>query len=417
MEYGCIGERLTHSFSKEIHAKLFSYDYTLCELTRDEVGEFLKKREFKAINVTIPYKQTVMPYLDEISETAKKIGAVNTVVNRGGRLCGYNTDFYGMRALIERMGLCLDGKKVLVLGSGGTSKTAAAVAESMGAKKILRVSRAASNDTVTYDEAKSAHADADIIINTTPCGMYPNGGTAAIDLDDYSSVSGVVDAVYNPLRSALVVKAKEKGIAAEGGLYMLVAQAVFAAELFTGEKIPREKIDSVFNEIYSRKQNLVLTGMPGCGKSTLGKMAARELSLGFVDTDEEIVKKAGKPIPQIFSDDGEKAFRDLESEVVREVSALQGTVIATGGGAVLRRENINALRENGRVLFLDRSIEKLVTTSDRPLSSDREKLEKRYAERYDIYCATADAKIDCVDEIEKNILKIKEAFLNEAFGN
>ncbi len=417
MEYGCIGERLTHSFSKEIHAKLFSYQYELCELSPEEVGGFLKRRQFKAINVTIPYKQTVIPYLDEISEIAQKIGAVNTIVNRGGKLFGYNTDFWGMRALAERIGICFDGKKVLVLGSGGTSKTAAAVAKSLGAADTFRVSRTAKDGSITYEQAKKLHTDAEIIINTTPCGMYPHNGGVAIDLDDYPLVQGVLDAVYNPLRPALVLKALEKGIPAEGGLYMLVAQAVFAAELFTDTKIPREKIDSVYDEIYRKKQNLVLIGMPGCGKSTLGTMVANELSLDFIDTDPLIVQKAGKSIPEIFETEGEAAFRKLESEVVREVSCRQGALIATGGGAVLNGENVRALRENGMIVFLDRPLEKLVATADRPLSSDREKLRKRYEERYDIYCAAADIKIDCVDSKQQNMLTIKEAFLNETIGN
>ncbi len=410
MEYGCIGEHLTHSFSKEIHARLFDYSYALKELAPTEVEGFLKEREFKAINVTIPYKQTVIPFLDEISETVKKIGAVNTVVNRGGKLYGYNTDFLGMTALINKIGLSLDGKKVLILGSGGTSKTAAAVAESLGAKEIYRVSRSGNDGSITYEAAKAYHSDAQIIINTTPCGMFPNNGSAAIDLDDFPSVCGVVDAVYNPLRPALVLKAREKSIPAEGGLYMLVAQAVYAAQFFKDTEIPPKKIDEVFCEIYKAKENLVLTGMPASGKSTLGKMAAEELSMTFVDTDEEIVKRAGKPIPEIFETNGEAAFRDIESAVIRDVASRQGVVIATGGGAVLRPENVSALKENGKILFLDRPLDALIVTADRPLSSDREKLKKRYEERYGIYCATADEKIDCVDSKTQNLLTIKEAF-------
>lgn len=416
MEYGCIGEHLTHSFSKEIHARLFPYKYELCELSPDEVGDFLKARNFRAINVTIPYKQTVIPYLDEIDQNAKSIGAVNTVVNRDGKLYGYNTDFLGMRALIEKMGLEVFGKKVLVLGSGGTSKTAESVAKSLGAREVYRLSREEKDGTITYAQAESSHTDAEIIINTTPCGMYPKNGTAAIDIERFPSLSGVVDAVYNPLRPTLVLKARERGIAAEGGLYMLVAQAVYAAEYFKDQKIEKERIEKVYSEILKRKKNLVLIGMPGSGKSTLGKMAAAELSMPFVDTDCLITEKAGKTAAEIIKLDGEKAFRDIEEAVVREVSSQQGVVIATGGGAILREENRRALKENGTVIFLDRPIDKLAT-ANRPLSSDIEKLKKRYAERYDIYCALSDKKIKCVYSKQENLKKIKDAFLDENIGN
>ncbi len=416
MEYGCIGEHLTHSFSKEIHARLFPYKYELCELSPDEVGDFLKARNFRAINVTIPYKQTVIPYLDEIDENAKSIGAVNTVVNRDGKLYGYNTDFLGMRALIEKMGLEVFGKKVLVLGSGGTSKTAESVAKSLGAREVYRLSREEKDGTITYAQAERNHADADIIINTTPCGMYPKNGIAAIDIERFPSLSGVVDAVYNPLRPTLVLKARERGIAAEGGLYMLVAQAVYAAEYFKDQKIEKERIEKVYSEILKRKKNLVLIGMPGSGKSTLGKMAAAELSMPFVDTDCLITEKTGKTAAEIIKLDGEKTFRDIEEAVVREVSSQQGVVIATGGGAILREENRRALKENGTVIFLDRPIDKLAT-ANRPLSSDIEKLKKRYAERYDIYCALSDKKIKCVYSKQENLKKIKDAFLDENIGN
>ena len=416
MEYGCIGEHLTHSFSKEIHAKLFPYSYELCELAPDEVDEFLRARDFRAINVTIPYKQTVMPYLDEIEETARKIGAVNTVVNRGGKLYGYNTDFLGMRALIKKMGISLKNKKVLVLGSGGTSKTAAAVAEHLGALCVLRVSRGETDGCITYAEAEKEHSDADIIINTTPCGMYPKNGTAAIDISRFPALSGVVDAVYNPLRSALVLAARERNIPAEGGLYMLVAQAVYAAEYFKDTKIEKEKIDKVYSEILSKKKNLVLIGMPGSGKSTLGRMVSKELSVPFVDTDALITEKTGKTAAEIIETEGEGAFRDIEAAVVREVSSRQGVVIATGGGAILRAENRKALKENGTVLFLDRPLSKLATNG-RPLSSDKQKLKKRYDERYDIYCDTADKIIKCVYSKQENIRRIKEAFSDENIGN
>lgn len=417
MEYGCIGERLTHSFSKIIHSKIADYDYELKEIVREDLDSFMKAADFKAINVTIPYKQAVIPYLYKISDTARKIGAVNTIVNKNGRLYGYNTDYEGMRALIKRQGADLKNKKVLVLGSGGTSKTAAAVAESLGAAEVLRVSRGGNDGAVTYDFAIAKHADAEAIINTTPCGMYPNIGETAIDLSLFPKLKSVTDAVYNPLCSALVTKAKEMGINATGGLYMLVAQAVFACEKFTGNSISKSVTYSVYNEILLDKRNIVLIGMPGCGKTTIGKAVAEETQKEFIDTDDEIVRKTGMTIPEIFKKFGEKKFREIEAEVIMEVSAKQSAVIATGGGAVLNPENVSLLEENGIIVFIDRPIDDVVTTDDRPLSSNRELLEKRYKERYGIYKASAQAEIKAVKDLNANINAVKEVFLNENFGD
>lgn len=413
MEYGCIGKKLTHSFSKIIHNRLADYDYELCEIPEDSLADFMTKADFKAINVTIPYKQAVIPFLYSISDTAKKIGAVNTIVNKNGKLYGYNTDFSGMRAMIIRQGVSLKGKKVLILGSGGTSKTAAAVAENLEADEVYRVSRSGSDGAITYDEAYLKHSDAQAIINTTPCGMYPNIGVSAIDTERFKSLSSVTDAVYNPLSSALVVSAREKGINAVGGLYMLVAQAAFAAEKFIDISVTSEKTEEIYRDILRQKKNIVLIGMPGCGKTTIGKLIADELDKEFVDTDSEIINQINMPISDYFGKYGEESFRKIESEVIKRISAEQSSVIATGGGAVLNPDNIRLLKENGTVVFIDRPLEKLVTTSDRPLSSNREMLMKRYNERYQIYCSSADIKIDAVDELDLNVKAIKEVFLDE----
>ncbi len=411
MEYGCIGEKLTHSFSKEIHALLFDYDYKIKEISKDKLCEFMTEKDFKAINVTIPYKQDVIPYLDWISDTAKAIGAVNTIVNRNGKLYGYNTDFSGMTALIKRQGIEIKNKIVLVLGSGGTSKTAVAVANILGARRVIRVSRTAKEDCITYEEAYKNFADAEVIINTTPCGMYPNIIGEPINLDGFPKIEAVVDAIYNPLSSNLVIKAKDKGINATGGLYMLVAQAAVAAELFIDTTVSEEKIYDVYKKIVATKRNIVLAGMPSCGKSTIGKRLAKELNMQFIDTDEKIVKLAGKPISQIFEDLGEDGFRDIESQAIATVAAKQNCIIATGGGTVLREQNVTLLKGNGTIYFIDRPLELLITTNDRPLSSNRDDLIKRYNERYDIYCNTADRKIKNDGEIKSVIDAIKEDFL------
>lgn len=404
MEYGLIGEHLPHSFSKEIHGRCADYDYILKELTPEQVPAFLEEKKFKAINVTIPYKQTVIPYLAEIDENARKIGAVNTVVNRQGKLWGYNTDFYGMLSLIRRIGISLKGKKVLILGTGGTSHTAQAVARSEQAAQVLTAGRPVDRADVTYEEAYASHTDADVIINTTPCGMYPYAdGTSdragtPVDLFRFPHLCGVVDVVYNPLRTNLVLDARERGIPAEGGLYMLVAQAVMASRIFLDQVPDPETMEAetrrVYDAIAAEKENIVLTGMPGSGKSTVGNLLAKALNRPFLDTDEAIVQRAGKPIPEIFATCGEQGFRDLEESVVRELANQStGCVIATGGGAILRDANLRALRRTGRLYFLNRPLEDLIPTSDRPLSSTVEDLKKRFEERYPRYCATCDREI------------------------
>ncbi len=392
MKYGLIGEHLGHSFSKEIHEKLAGYTYDLLELTPDELGPFLQKKDFLALNVTIPYKQAVMPYLDEISSQAKQIGAVNTIVRKGEKLYGYNTDFSGLKALILRAGIDLNGKKVLILGSGGTSHTARAVAESMGAKNILVVSR---SGALSYEEAHRFHCDAQVIINTTPCGMYPNiDQIPPIDLEGFDRLEGVVDVVYNPLCTKLVSTALKMGIPAVGGLYMLVSQAAFAVEYFLDQPVLPDSVEQVYRELYLSKSNIVLIGMPGCGKSTVGKQLARYLGRAFVDTDQLIQQRSGQTPNQIIREQGEQAFRDLESRVIlEEVAPLSGCVVATGGGAVLRDENVEGLKMNGITVFLDRPLDLLAVTADRPLSSDRALLEQRYRERYSRYCEVADLRI------------------------
>lgn len=406
MEYGCIGEKLGHSFSKEIHNALADYDYRLQELTREELPEFLIKHEFKAINVTIPYKQDVIPYLHWISDEAKAINAVNTIVNKEGKLYGYNTDFYGLKSLIERENVSLKDKKVAILGSGGTSNTAFAVANSMGANEVYKVSRNKKDGYITYDELYENFSDCEIIINTTPCGMYPKVGISAVDLEKLPNVEAVFDAVYNPLKSKLVLDAKKKNITAVGGLYMLVSQAAYAVEKFIDAPVDNEKVENIFKNLYKDKMNIVLIGMPASGKTSVGKALSEKLGKTVTDSDEVVVKKEGKAIPVIFSEYGETYFRELEKNAIRSISVANSQIVSTGGGAVLNPENMENLKGNGRIYFLDRPLEMLITTSDRPLSSNRKDLEKRYNERYEIYKKSADVIVDgsgTVDEVAKRI--------------
>lgn len=405
MRFGLIGEKLGHSFSKEIHESMGKYEYHLWEVPKDELDSFMKKADFDGINVTIPYKQAVIPYLDEIDDAAQAIGAVNTVVRRGDKLCGYNTDFGGMKMLIERCGFDYSGKKVLILGSGGTSKTACAVAESLGAAEVITVSR---GGRVNYENVLSLHGDADYIINTTPVGMYPNNGASAVEVADFPFLQGVTDVVYNPLKTKLCLDCERRHIKSEGGLYMLVAQAVLAYEIFTASKLDAFRVtDEIYRQIKKDKQNIVLIGMPGSGKSTIGKALAKKLGRAFLDTDDMITEKHGV-IAELFDRFGEAYFRDRESEAVAEAGKGSGTVIATGGGAVLRRENIDALRQNGMIFFLNRPLEDIRPTEDRPLARDREALKKRFEERYAIYSAAADEEILVTGKVANSVNQIME---------
>ena len=419
MQYGCIGEKLGHSFSKEIHAALADYTYELCEMPYDALEGFFEKKEFLGINVTIPYKEAVIPFLDEIDEAANRIGAVNTVVNRGGRLCGYNTDFYGMSDMISRVGVSLKGKKIAVLGSGGTSRTACAVAASLGAATVLRVGRTERQGCIDYERLYSEHRDLQYIINTTPCGMYPypegrdGMRAAAVDVARFPRLEGVIDAVYNPLRSQLVLEAQKRGIPALGGLSMLVAQAVRAAELFLDTAFPKATVDRVLRKMTAQKENIVLIGMPACGKSSVGAALAEMLGRSFVDLDRCIEERAGKSIPELFSTVGEQGFRDLEERVVADVASTNGLVIATGGGAILRERNVDNLRRNGRLYFLDRPLKDLMPTDDRPLSATKEAMEKRYRERYPIYTAVADCRIPVTGSIDEVRDAVERDFYRE----
>lgn len=406
MEYGLLGEKLGHSFSPQIHQALAGYDYILLPTPPEAVAPLLRRRDFRGLNVTIPYKQTVIPLCDEVEPRAAAIGAVNTIVNRGGRLIGYNTDIDGLIHLARRAGVDMAGKKVVILGSGGTSHTARAAAQALGAAEITVISRRGEDNYHNLFR----HADAQVLINTTPVGMYPRCGEAPVSLEDFPRLTGVLDVVYNPLRTALILAAEKKGLPCSGGLPMLVAQAWRAAELFTGASIPEERMEAVLQELTARQRNVVLIGMPGCGKSTVGKALARRLGKDFVDVDEEIVRQAGRSIPEIFAQEGEEGFRALESDAVRAAGSRTGCVISTGGGVVTRWENLVPLRQNGVVIHLLRSLSAL-PSAGRPVSQ-RTPAEELWRQRAPLYAAFADYTADnngpldtTLDQIEKELTK------------
>ena len=408
MKYGVIGEHLKHSFSKEIHEKIADYSYVVKEIEPENLGKFLTEADFDGINVTIPYKEKSIPYLYEISDSARKIGAINTVVNKGGKLYGYNTDYMGMKSLILRNGIDLKGKKTLIMGGGGTAKTGHQVLLDLGAREVLHAGRDFENPDVLYEDVSRLHSDADFILNTTPVGMFPRNEGKIIDISDFPNLMGVIDVVYNPLRTNLVLDAMERGLKTEAGLYMLVSQAVYASEFFVETKYDPSVCENVFKDILKQKENIVLIGMPSSGKTTVGKQLAKLLNREFVDTDDEIVKKIGMSIPEYFEKFGEDEFRRQESLVVSEVSAQNNQIIATGGGVILKNENIRRLKQNGLVYFLDRDLELLCPTSDRPLSSNKEAMKKRYEERYSIYKSLCDIIIDgngTVENVAEMIIK------------
>ena len=387
--YGLIGARLGHSYSKIIHEKIADYTYTLLPLPIEaEARAFFEKREFAAVNVTIPYKQMVIPCCDEVDPRAKAIGAVNTVVNRGGKLYGYNTDYAGFAYLAKAHGVDFAGKTVLVLGTGGTHATVSAVCRDGGAKEILTASRTGKDGALTYEQA-AARSDVQIVVNTTPCGMYPQTGQCLLDIAALPQLQAVLDVVYNPFATELVLRAKDRGLVAAGGFEMLVAQAVYAAEYFTGRALDCETlIPKISRELQKELQNVVLIGMPGCGKSTVGAMLAQKLGKTFVDADAEIERRTGKAIPDIFAQEGEEAFRRYEADVIADLTRQNRQVIACGGGVVKTPQNLHALRQNGPVLWVQRPIEKLATAG-RPLSKGGEALRRMEHERLPLYRAAA----------------------------
>ena len=402
MEYGLLGEKLGHSFSPQLHKALAGYDYRLLPTPPEAVEELLRRREFKGLNVTIPYKQTVIPLCDEVDPRAAAIGAVNTVVNRGGRLTGYNTDMDGLIYLARRAGVDMAGKKVVILGSGGTSRTARAAAGELGAAEIVTVSRGGEDNYETL----SRHADAQVLLNTTPVGMYPNCGVSPVSLDAFPHLEGVLDVVYNPLRTALLLEARERGLPCSCGLPMLVAQAWRAEELFTGSAIPAETVEAVLAGLTAQLENVVLIGMPGCGKSTVGRALARRQGKAFLDLDRLIEERAGKSIPAIFAQEGEDAFRTLESWAVREAGARTGCVISTGGGVVTRAENCAPLRQNGVIIHLTRPLDRL-PTAGRPVSQSTD-LQTLWERRRGLYAAFADRTVDNGGPLEETLDTIEK---------
>ena len=403
MQCGLLGRKLGHSYSPQIHNLLGDYSYVLFEKEPEELENFLKNGDFSGLNVTIPYKKEVIPYLSELSPTAQKMGCVNTVLRRSdGTLYGHNTDYFGFTSLVRHARLSVAGKKVLVLGSGGASNTAVAALKDLGASPVV-ISRSGENNYQNLHR----HTDAAAIVNTTPVGMYPNTGVSPIDLGRFPHLEGVLDVIYNPARTQLLLDAEKLGIPRENGLWMLVAQAKEAAEVFTGGKISDAVIEKIYRQLSHQMKNIVLIGMPGCGKTTIGTLLAEKLGRALADADEKIIALAGKSIPEIFSQDGESVFRNWETQALNELGKQSGLVIATGGGCVTQKRNYPLLHQNGYLVWLERDWSKL-PTDGRPLSQAND-LGKMYAARKPLYEAFADIRVENTDTPAETVQKILDA--------
>lgn len=406
MDYGLIGEKLGHSYSKEIHEQLADYTYDLMPLDKEAFHRFMQERKFHAINVTIPYKKSVIPYLDEMDERAQMIGAVNTIVHKNGRLIGHNTDFDGFLYMLKHHQVEVSGEKVIVLGNGGAAQAVRAVLKAQGAYEIIIVKRNKSEDSITYEEMYQRHSDASIIINTSPVGMYPNAAASPMKLNAFPHLKAVLDVIYNPLYTPLLIEAKKQKIQAIGGLEMLVAQAVYAAAYFLDQDFDENLIDQIYHNIVKNKNNLILIGMPSAGKTTIGKAISMKLQRKFIDLDDIIVDRIGMSIADYFALKGEEAFRDMEEIVCEEISKESSLVISTGGGIIKRDINIDHLKRNGTIVYIERDIDKLLVDTSRPLSKDHAAIQKMYDERNPLYLRYSDDIIQnnttldaCVEEL------------------
>ena len=402
MKCGLLGRKLGHSYSPQIHSHLGDYSYALFEKEPEELEDFLRCGDFTGINVTIPYKEDVIPYLDELSPTAQKMGSVNTVVRRAdGTLFGHNTDYFGFTALVKHSGIPVEGKNVLVLGSGGTSNMAVTALKDLGAQPIV-ISRSGENN---YHNLH-LHTDASVIVNATPVGMYPNTGVSPIDLKQFSHLEGVLDVVYNPARTQLLLDAEALGIPCENGLWMLVAQAKEASEYFTGTSLPDSCIEKIHRILSHQMKNIILIGMPGCGKTTIGALLAQKLGRTVVDADEKIVELAGKSIPEIFAQDGEEVFRAAETAALAELGKQSARVLSTGGGCVTRQQNYPLLHQNGYLVWLERDLT-LLPTDGRPLSQSTA-LTDMYKVRKPMYESFADIRVENSGAPEDTVREILE---------
>ena len=402
LKCGLLGEHLKHSFSPEIHKRLAAYDYSLFEVEKENLSAFLSARRFDGLNVTIPYKKAVLPYLDNLSDVAKRLGSVNTVVKAAdGSLYGDNTDYYGFLELLKYNDIQVSGKKVLILGSGGASVSVLAAIEDMGGRCVV-ISRSGDNNYGNIEK----HSDADVIVNTTPVGMYPENGKTPLDLKIFKRLESVVDIIYNPLKTKLLLEAESLGLKTANGLYMLVAQAARSSELFTNSKIDDKKLHAVYKDILKQKRNIVLVGMPGCGKTSLANILGQRLNMAVIDTDSIIEEKIKTTIPEYFKTHTEEQFRSIESEAIAEAGKMSGVIISTGGGCVTTLKNYEPLHQNGTIVWIKRGLNNL-PKDNRPLSQKTDMAEM-FRKREPLYKSFADISVENNADIQTAAEKILE---------
>ncbi|MBE7065612.1 MAG: shikimate kinase [Ruminococcaceae bacterium] len=392
---GLLGRKLGHSFSPLIHSFAGDYSYELFEVEPENADDFIKNGAYDCINVTIPYKENAFRCADVLSDEAKAIGAVNTLVRRDGKIYGYNTDYFGFVALLNKNGIDPCGKNCLVLGTGGAAKMVVFALGKLNAKSITSVSR---SGEINYKNVYKECSDTEIVINTTPVGMYPEISDSPIDISKFEQCEAVVDIIYNPSVTKLLFDAKRCGMKTANGLYMLSAQGIKAGEFFTGRKIPDDVIDKVTDAVEQKTKNIVLIGMPGCGKSYIGSKVAEMLGREFVDIDKIIEERENRPIPTIFEKDGEDYFRKIETAVTAEFCAKSGLVIATGGGVVTREENLFPVKCNSMVCYVKRPLSNL-PTDGRPLSQ-KTPVEVLFLQRKEKYESWSDfcIEVPCSDD-------------------
>ena len=400
---GLLGEKLGHSYSPAIHALLGDYEYKLYEIPRDDLADFIQNGAWDGLNVTIPYKKAVVPFCTALSSTARALGSVNTLVRRpDGSIYGDNTDFFGFSQMVRASGIRAEGEKAVVLGSGGASVTVCAVLRELGAREITVISRHGEDNYTNLDR----HRDAALVVNTTPVGMYPHNGESPVSLDAFPQCRGVLDIIYNPARTALLLQAEERGIPCASGLRMLVAQAKASAQQFTGTPIPDDRIEPILKKMERTLRNIILVGMPGCGKSTVAAALGRELGMEVVEADALIAQQAGMTIPEIFAAEGEAGFRARETAVLAQQGKRSGIILSTGGGCVTRAENYSLLHQNGRIFWLIRGLDKLAKEG-RPLSLSTP-AEALWQQREALYARFADARVDNDGRLDDTLRHIKE---------
>ena len=406
MRFGLIGANVAHSYSPEVHRSLGLFGYELLSLSQEQITPFFAKKNFEGINVTIPYKETVIPYLDEVMEEAEEIGAVNTIVQKDERLIGYNTDALGLEKDFLRSGYSFAGKKALILGTGGASKAAAYVLKKMGVSQVVFISRSKEKSPYTYDDL-SEFKDFEIVVNATPAGMYPSLDSSPCSFETFERLEFAYDFIYNPLRTKFLLEAKKKGALIEDGLFLLYAQAYFADQLFMGKALPEDLLLKAYEKGRKQRENIVLIGMPGSGKSALGRTLAVSLSREFIDTDSLIEKKIGMSISAFFQAKGEPEFRKIEAEVIASLRAKTSCVISAGGGAILDQRNIDGFSQNGKIIYLARPVESLALSDSRPLSPDLAHLKAQFAKRKPLYEAAADVIVENDGDFETALIKLE----------